>query len=133
MTGSDLDYHEKPTALLAFGALTNRSPYTRFSQSGGGQLNGFEEGIPGQYRVKQALIETAFMYRGFSWQQELHFKDISDKVNETNTELYGNYVQAGYFLNGLWNKIPKPLEVAGRYSFMSPTALSPPLRKKNTL
>ncbi|WP_299163369.1 porin [uncultured Eudoraea sp.] len=122
MTGSDLDYHEKPTALLAFGALTNRSPYTRFSQSGGGQLNGFEEGIPGQYRVKQALIETAFMYRGFSWQQELHFKDISDKVNETNTELYGNYVQAGYFLNGLWKKIPKPLEVAGRYSFYVPNS-----------
>src|SRR5690606_28120780 len=60
MTGSDLKFHEKPTGLIAFAGATNRSPYTRFSQSGGGELTGFEVGVPGQYRVNQALLETAF-------------------------------------------------------------------------
>lgn len=120
MVGSDVSYHEKPTALLAIAAVTNRSQFTRFSQAGGGQLEGFEEGIPGQYRVKQALLETAFMYRGFSWQQELHFKNIYDHVNLTETDLYGNYVQAGYFFNNTWDWFPKPLEIAGRHSFYVP-------------
>lgn len=36
MTGSDTDYHEQGAGLLALAASTNRSPYTRFSQAGGG-------------------------------------------------------------------------------------------------
>jgi len=68
--GSDLEYHEKVSALLALAAVTNRSPYTRFSQAGGGQLPGFGEGVSGQYRVNQWQAETAFKYRGWAWQQE---------------------------------------------------------------
>ncbi len=116
MTSSDLDYHEKPTALIALGALTNRSPFTRFSQAGGGQLIGFPTGVEGQYRVNQGLIETALMYKGFSWQSEMHFKEIKDQVNDNQTTLLGSYYQAGYFFNDLWSVIPKPLELAARYA-----------------
>lgn len=66
-TGSDLAYHDRGAALLALAAVTNQSPYTRFSQAGGGQLPGFEESEPGQYRVNQWMAETALQYRGISW------------------------------------------------------------------
>ncbi|MDM9632599.1 porin [Robiginitalea aurantiaca] len=116
MTGSDLFFHKEPTALIALGALTNRSPFTRFSQAGGGQLSGFDEGLPGQYRVNQGLLETAFMWRGFSWQNEFHTKEIIDKINGGTTRLTGSYYQAGYFFYNLWEVIPKPLELAVRYA-----------------
>ena len=120
MTSSDLDYQEKPTALIALGALTNRSPFTRFSQAGGGQLIGYAEGVAGQYRVNQGLIETALMYKGFSWQNEFHFKEIKDNVNNAQTTLLGSYYQAGYFFHDLWEIIPKPLEFAARYARYTP-------------
>ena len=116
MTSSDLKYHEKPTAIIAFGALTNRSPFTRFSTSGGGQLIGFEEGVAGQYRVNQGLLETAMMYKGFSWQNEFHFKEIKDKVNNNLTTMTGGYFQAGYFFHNLWQAFPESLELAARYA-----------------
>ncbi len=122
MTGSDLRFHEKPTGLIAFGGVTNRSPYTRFSQAGGGQLFGFSEGLPGQYRVNQGLLETAFMYRGFSWQNEFHTKEIQDKINGGATRLTGSYYQAGYFFSYLWNFIPEPLELAARYARYTPNS-----------
>ncbi len=34
-SGSDIEYHEKGTGLLALAAVTNRSPYTSFSQAVG--------------------------------------------------------------------------------------------------
>ena len=120
MTGSDLGFHKEPTGLIALGGVTNRSPYTRFSQGGGGQLFGFEEGLPGQYRVNQGLLETAFMYRGFSWQNEFHTKEIQDKINGGTTRLTGSYYQAGYFFSHLWNVIPQPLELAARYARYTP-------------
>jgi phosphate-selective porin len=119
-TGSDWEYHEKPAAVLAFAAVTNQSPYTRFSTGGGGQLIGFEDGEPGQYRVKQWLQETAFKYRGFAWQQEFHRKEVDDKVNLTKRTLTGAYFQGGYFFHYLWPAIPKPLEVAARFTFYNP-------------
>lgn len=120
MTGSDLSFHEKPTGLIALGGVTNRSPYTRFSQAGGGQLFGLEDGLPGQYRVNQGLLETAFMYRGFSWQNEFHTKEIQDKINGGTTRLTGSYYQAGYFFSHLWKAIPEPLELAARYARYTP-------------
>jgi phosphate-selective porin len=118
--GSDLDYSEEAAGLLAFAAITNRSPYTRFSTSGGGQLPGFEDGEAGQYRVNQALLETAIKYRGFSWQQELHWKEMDDKVNNELTVMWGSYIQLGYFLHYLWPTVPKPLETALRYAVLNP-------------
>ena len=117
---SDIEYHKKFTGLIAVAAITNRSPYTRFSQNGGGQLSGFEEGVPGQYRVNQCMEETAFKFKGLSWQQEFHYKQILDKVNITDTRMIGNLAQAGYFFHGLWNKFPKNLETYVRHAFYYP-------------
>ena len=119
-TGSDWEYNEAPAAQLIFAAVTNRSPYTRFSTSGGGQLVGFEDGAPGQYRVNQWLQETAFKYRGFAWQQEFHWKQVTDHVNETTRTLIGTYFQAGYFFHYLWEAFPRPLELAGQVALFNP-------------
>ena len=59
--GSDIEFHEKPAGVLALNGVTNCSPYTRFSQAGGGYLEGYENGLPGQYRINQFNIETALM------------------------------------------------------------------------
>ncbi len=115
--GSDLNRQVSPLAIVALGGVTNRSPYTRFSQSGGGQLPGFEDGMEGQYRVKQAVLETALMWRGLSWQQELHWKEIDDRVNLQTTTLVGNLFQLGYFFGELLAFVPPQLELAGRYAW----------------
>jgi phosphate-selective porin len=119
-SGSDVAYTEKPAALIALAGNTNRSPFTRFSTAGGGQLEGFEEGVASQYRTYQWVAETAFKYRGFSWQQEFHWKEIDDTVNGTVSTLVGNYVEAGYFFHHVWEAFPEPLELAARYAFYDP-------------
>lgn len=118
--GSDLEYFENPSALLAIAGVTNRSPYTRFSGSGGGQLEGFEDGVDGQYRLNQLMLETAFKFRGFSWQQELHWKQVRDLLNVQYTTLVGNYVQFGCVLNYWIEFIPEQLELAVRHSIFNP-------------
>jgi len=130
MEGSDTEYHEKGAGTIALAGVTNQSPYTRFSQAGGGSLEGFEDGAPGQYRVNQWMIETAYMYRGFSWQNEIHHKEIRDVINVSSTTLTGSYWQAGYFFHNLWNKIPKPLEVALRYAIYRPDVDIPANRQQ---
>ena len=119
-SGSDLDYHQKLGAILALGAVTNRSPYTRFSQGGGGQLNGFDPGAPGQYRVNQWMEETAGRFRGFAWQQEFHWKEIKDLVNIRNTTMIGNLIQIGYFFHHLAPAIPKEMEIFFRHAVYNP-------------
>jgi hypothetical protein len=119
-TGSDLEYHKKFVGIIALAGLTNRSPYTRFSTAGGGQLVGFEEGVAGQYRVNQLLLETAGKYKGFSWQQELHWKEINDKVNVSTNTLMGNLFQLGYFPHYRWKKFPNQMEVYARHAFYDP-------------
>lgn len=119
-TESDMARREKPEATIAVAAVTNQSPYTRFSQAGGGSLEQFPEGVAGQYRVNQWLGETAFMFAGFAWQQEFHWKRVIDHVNSTTTTLIGNYVQLGYFLNQAMATVPAPLELAARYAFYDP-------------
>ena len=119
-SGSDLKFHEKFLASVALAAVTNTSPYTRFSTGGGGQLYGYEPGVDGQYTVNQALFETAFKYRGLSFDQELHYKNIDDNVNLNETTLIGNYFQVGYFFHYLFPKFPKPMEVFARHSFVDP-------------
>jgi hypothetical protein len=118
--GSDLDRRDQPAGLLALAGVTNRSPYTRFSTAGGGQLPGFGEGEAGQYRVKQALIETAFLFGGLAWQQELHWKTVDDRLNGAVTRLMGNYAQLGYFFHEIWKAFPRPLELAVRHSIYDP-------------
>lgn len=131
--GSDLETHEKPAGVLALSAVTNRSPYTRFSQAGGGYLEGYDNGLPGQYRVNQANLETAFMYKGFSWQSELHWKEIIDKLNNDKTDiLHGYYLQAGYFFHQLIRRWPKQLEVAVRNAGYLPNREADHTEKRET-
>lgn len=118
--GGDMDISEKPAAILAVAGVTNTSPYTRFSQSGGGYLEGFEDGLPGQYTVNQFQLESALNYRGFSWASEYHRKYILDNITDTTTELGGYYVQAGYFVHQLWDFWPEKLEAAIRYAQYRP-------------
>ncbi|WP_417592998.1 OprO/OprP family phosphate-selective porin [Owenweeksia hongkongensis] len=115
--GNDVDISEKPAGIIAVATVSNRSPYTRFSSGGGGSLPGFENGDDGQYRVNQLNIETAFVYKGFSWQSELHQKEITDRLSNASPEiLHGYYGQAGYFFNQLIGWWPKPLELAARHA-----------------
>lgn len=119
-SGSDIEYHDKFTAIVAGAIVNNRSQYTRFSTSGGGQLEGFEEGVPGQYKVTQFLIETAGKFRGFSWQQEYHWKQIDDRVNSRITTLSGNLIQAGYLLHNAFEFVPRGFELYARNAFYLP-------------
>ena len=116
MPAGDLDRRTDPALTIAAAAATNRSPFTRFSGSGGGQLAGFEPGEAGQYRVRQAMFESAFKYRGFSWQHESHWKRIDDTVADTETDYHGSYAQAGFFPSVLVSAVPDPLEVGFRWA-----------------
>ncbi|RPI12614.1 MAG: porin, partial [Lysobacterales bacterium] len=116
----DLGYRERPAASLALAAASYRGPYTAFSSSGGGQLDGFDAGGPGRYDVEQFLVETAWQYRGWSWQQEWHRKEIVDTEAGRTTVLDGGYAQAGVFPHTFWAPLPKPLEVAARYAQVDP-------------
>ena len=119
--GSDLEITEKPAAIVAAAFVTNRSSYTRFSQAGGGALEGYEIGADGQYRVNQLNLETAFKYHGLSWQSEVHWKNIIDKMdNDAATLFRGYYVQAGYLLHQSIQWWPKPLEFAVRHALYRP-------------
>jgi hypothetical protein len=117
---TDVEFREKPTASFALAAVKNLSPYTRFSSSGGGQLNGFRPGQLGQYSLQQVVEETAFRYRGYSIQHEFHWKEVTDNVNTSTTELLGTYTQVGFFPWSLSGRIPKPLQFAFRYAWVDP-------------
>jgi len=118
--GSDIENHQKFISSIAIAGVTNTSKYTRFSTNGGGQLPGFEDGEDGQYKIDQFLFETAFKYKGISWQQELHYKNVDDRVNLEQTSLIGNYFQLGYFFNSSFEKFPKELEIFVRQAFYNP-------------
>ena len=115
----DLDRSEDAALSIAVAGVTNRSACTRFSGSGCGSLTGFASDAS-RYETNQALIETAFLYRGFSWTQEFHMKKIDDRVLDAQTDLTGNYVQVGYFPSGLIEDFPEALQLAARWAFYRP-------------
>jgi len=124
---SDVDFTEQPAASLAVAGASNVGRCTRWSSSGCGNLDGFEKPIAAtedQYKIQQAVQELAFKYRGFSIQQEWHRKFIDDRGNAAasiqpgNYDLTGFYFQSGYFFHGLWDWVPKKLELAGRYAYV---------------
>ncbi len=118
-TGSDLKFHESLVSFIALAAVSNSSPYTRFSTDGGGQLPDYESGQDGQYDINQWLLESAFKYRGWSWQQEAHYKRIDDTVNNQQTDLLGYYVQLGYIPHHL-QEVPGKLEFYARQAWYDP-------------
>jgi len=119
---SDINLLPTWRGYLAGGLVTNQSQYTRFSQGGGGQLRGYPDtSQPGQYRINQYFIETAFKKSGFSWQQEFHWKKIHDKLENNYRTMSGNYIQLGTFPVTYIKKFPKQLELAARYALYFPT------------
>jgi hypothetical protein len=116
--GSDLERSEEAALSIAVGAVTNNSPCTRFSGSGCGQLVGYTGDR--DYRINQAMFETAFKYRGFSWDQEFHWKRIEDKSTGDETELLGNYAMVGYFPGEVIESFPDPLMLGVRWSVFEP-------------
>ena len=117
---SDIGRRDKPAGSIAIAVVSGKSMFTQFSGAGGGQLPGFENGEPDRYRIRQALFETAWQYRGFSWQQELHWKKITDSVTNVEQKIVGGYAQAGMFFSEIWGVVPEPLEFALRFAVVDP-------------
>ena len=130
---SDLKRREHPVGSIAVAGLRNRSRYTRFSSDGGGELDGYVEGIADQYAIEQWLFETALQWHGFSWQQEWHHKQIDDRVAGGRTHLTGFYAQGGYFLHEAWPAFPEPLEFAMRFASVDSDAPELDHRRELTL
>lgn len=120
---SDLGRRDKPAGSVAIAVVSGKSMYTQFSSAGGGQLPGFEDGRSDRYRIFQTLFETAWQYNGFSWQQELHWKEIVDSVTNTERKIVGGYAQAGMFASEVWGGAPEPLEFALKYASVDPDGL----------
>ena len=110
---SALKRSDRALPSIAVAVIDGRTPFTRFSGSGGGSLPGF---APGDFRLRQWLFETAVHYRGLSWQQELHWKRLRDLDGGATTRLLGGYAQLGAFLNSWWPAVPPAFELAGRFS-----------------
>ncbi len=118
---TDVEFTEKPTGSLAIAGYTNTGPCTRWSSSGCGNLDGFASPIlaeADQFRIRQAVQEFAFKYRGLSIQQEFHRKFINDRVLGIENDLTGAYLQAGYFFHNVMPAIPAPLEFAARFAYV---------------
>jgi len=131
---SDTGRREKAAGSIAFAGATWRGPYTAFSSAGGGQLPGYEPGDRSRYDVRQLLFETAFQWRGFSYQQEYHKKTVEDTELHTTTDLEGGYFQVGWFPTAAFDWFPTPLEIAARYAQVDPNLASPDdLRQEWTL
>ena len=123
---TDVERTEKPTGTFAVGGATHTGRATRWSSSGGGNLDGFDKvvaAVAGQYRIHQAVAEFAFKYQGFSTQNEFHWKNIQDTTLSAgqagnDNDLYGLYSQFGYFFNEIWSAFPEELELAARYAWV---------------
>lgn len=115
---SDLEYHEAPVAAIAIAGLSNRSRFTRFSGSGGGTLDGFEVGLPGQFAVRQVAEDFVLKYRGLFIQHEYHWKKIRDRIHHRITGMSGAYVQGGYFPHHAAPWVPEALELGLRYAIV---------------
>ncbi|MEQ8662722.1 MAG: porin [Gammaproteobacteria bacterium] len=118
---TDVEYTEQPTGSLAFAAATHKGRCTRWSSDGCGNLDGYTRpavALDGQFEVDQMVQEFAFKWRGFSVQEEFHWKTVADAVAGTRNDMQGAYAQAGYFFHYLLPVIPAPLELAFRYAFV---------------
>ena len=138
---SDTQYHEEPALNFAVAGATNQSRCTAFetAEDSCRALSGFvdpEEAEAGQYRVNQMMEEVRFKWRGFSLLHEAHWKDITDTLKsntdpERKTNLFGTFIQAGYFPHYVIPLIPKNLEFAGRYAMVDPnTAIDNDLQQE---
>ncbi len=124
---TDVERTEKPTGTFSLAGATHRGRATRWSSSGGGNLDGFSSvgaAADGQYRVSQAVAELAFKYQGFSTQNEFHYKHVQDTTlgagnAARNSDLYGYYTQFGYFFHEMNPSFPEELELAIRHAWLT--------------
>ena len=119
MAYCDIDRITKPEGFIAFAYAFNESAFTRFSSSGGGTLPGYDIGESQQYNIHQYNAELLFKYRGFSFSNENHIKNIDDKILMQKSKIYGGYAMAGYFFSEIAECFPKPLEFVVRYAYVS--------------
>jgi phosphate-selective porin OprO and OprP len=117
---SDVEYHETPAMAIGVAGVNNRGRFTRFNSDGGASLDGFETGTPGQYDLRQWMVDTALFNRGFSLQAEQHWKRVFDRTRQVERRLIGGYVMAGYFPFHRWPVFPAALEVAARLAYEDP-------------
>lgn len=117
---TDVEYHESPVAAVAVTAASNRSRFTRFSGSGGGRLDGFEVGLPGQFAIKQLAEDFVLKYRGLFLQQEFHWKNVRDRIHHRITRMRGATVQGGYFPHHVASWVPEELELGLRLATVDP-------------
>jgi hypothetical protein len=110
----------QPAGSVAVAAVSGGSGFTAYSSAGGGQLPGFSDGAPDRYRIEQFMLETAYQHGGFSWQKEIHWKQIDDTASGRKTRLVGAYAQAGMFFSELHGGFPEPLELAVRVAGVDP-------------
>jgi hypothetical protein len=110
----------QPAGSVAIAAVSGRSGFTAYSSAGGGQLPDFSEGDTDRYRIEQLMVETAYHHGGFSWQQEIHWKQVEDTETGGNTRLVGAYAQAGMFFSELYDTFYEPLELAVRVAAVDP-------------
>ena len=123
---TDVERTQEPTGSFAIGGATHTGRATRWSSSGGGSLDGFAsvgDAEAGQFRINQAVTEFAFKYRGFSTQNEYHWKSIEDTTLGAGqagdeSDLQGFYTQVGYFFNESIDWFPEELEFAARYAWV---------------
>ncbi len=111
---SDRKGNEAPRGSIALAGATNISPYTRFSSGGGGLLDAFLRGEPGQYKVDQVVQDFMFKYKGISVLQELHYKKINDRIDNVDRNMRGYFVQVGFFPGYVIDGITKNLQFAFR-------------------
>ncbi len=114
---SDIARSPEPISSIALAYVTGDTPCSRFSSSGCGQLPDFEAG---DYELEQFLIETAIHHRGIGWEQELHFKKLTDEQTGRVTRMAGGYGQLGFFPNEWWPAAPAQLEIVGRMALVDP-------------
>ena len=135
---SDVKFHKKPTASISYSAYTVKGKCTRWSSSGCGSIGSKSnaETLTGddaydfstsvsdsRYQVSGMQVGSAMKYRGWSWQHETHWKKIKDTkapAGLQNTNMFGGYLQTGYFPHYIISAVPKPLEIAFRYSHVDP-------------
>lgn len=114
---ADLKRREKLVSAVTLAGVVGDSPFTRFTGSGGSQLPGYESG---DFELSQLMFETAAQWLGWSWQQELHWKQIKDRRTGEQRTLWGGYVQSGWFPPVWQSTRLDPLELVGRLAFVEP-------------
>lgn len=120
VTESDTRFHQKPVGEIGISGASYKGVYTNFSSSGGTDWINGSDSLLNTYEIRQANVESAFMYKGFSWQNEFHMKWIEDQQNKETIIQSGMYIQAGYFPHGVIGAVPENLEIAGRFAVVLP-------------